>query len=207
MAQEDPSKERSLLMDVLVRRSLRSGGSFKLSSGGESTVYVDVKQTAFVARAMPLIGRAFLRKIAERGWDPEAVGGRTLGADPIAVSIARESLDHWNKPIDAFTVRKEPKGHGTKRSIEGVADPKGMRVVIIEDVCTGGGSTADAIDKARDAGMEVLGAICLVDREQGATESLGEKYGCRLESIFKLSELEAYRDRLEASPVPAGAHS
>jgi len=204
---QDPSKERSLLMDMLVRRSLRSGGSFKLSSGAESTVYVDAKQTAFMARAMPLIGRAFLQKMAECGLNPDAVGGRTLGADPLVVSIARESLDYWDKPIDAFAVRKEPKGHGMKHTIEGLSAPEQMRVVIVDDVCTGGGSTGDAIEKARDAGMDVIGAICLVDREQGATESLAKNYGCRLESIFKLSELEAYRDRLESPSVPVGAHS
>ena len=203
---QDP-KERNLLMDMLVRKSLRSGGSFKLSSGAESTVYVDAKQTAFLARAMPLIGRAFLHKMAECGLNPDAVGGRTLGADPLVVSIARESLDYWDKPIDAFVVRKEPKGHGTKHTIEGLSEPEHLRVVVVDDVCTGGGSTGDAIQKARDAGMDVLGAICLVDREQGATEALAKDYGCKLESIFKLSELEAYRDRLKAAPIPVGAHS
>ena len=204
---QDPGKEREILIDMLVRRSLRSGGSFKLSSGTESTVYVDAKQTAFVARAMPLIGRAFLRKMAESGLHPEAVGGRTLGADPLVISIARESLDYWDTPIDAFAVRKEPKGHGMKQTIEGLSESEQKRVVIVDDVCTGGGSTGDAIEKARDAGMNVLGAICLVDREQGATEFLAKNYDCKLESIFKLSDLEAYRDRLESSPVPVGAHS
>jgi orotate phosphoribosyltransferase len=201
-----PAEERNVLMDMLVRRSLRSGGRFKLSSGSESTVYVDAKQTAFLARAMPLIGRAFLRKMKECGWSPEAVGGRTLGADPIGISIARESLDCWDNPIDAFAVRKEPKGHGMKQTVEGLDEPRRKHVVIVEDVCTGGGSTGDAIEKARDSGMEILGAICLVDREQGAREFLEKNYGCRLESIFTLSELEAHRNRHEATLVPVGAH-
>jgi len=153
---------------------------------------------------MPLIGRAFLQKIAECGWDPQAIGGRTLGADPIANSVARESLDHWHRHVDSFAVRKEPKGHGMKQTIEGLLNPVGMSVVIVDDVCTGGGSTADAIEKAKDAGMNVLGAICLVDREQGATQSLAANR-CRLESIFKLSELEERYDQLHASTVPAGA--
>jgi len=204
---QDPAQERIQLMDMLVLRSLQIGGTFKLSSGAESSVYIDAKRTAFHAPAMPLIGRAFLRKIAECGWKPQAVGGRTLGADPISLSIARESLDLWASPIDAFSVRKEPKGHGTKRTIEGLSNPEGMRVVIVDDVCTGGGSTGDAIDKAREAGMTVLGCICFVDREQGATEFLARDYQSQLESIFKLSELVAYHDKVRTPPVPVGAHT
>jgi len=207
MPEDTADQERAELLEMLVRLSLQRGGTFKLSSGAESQFYIDAKRTAFKAKAKPLIGRAFLRKMAERGWHPAAVGGRTLGADPIIDAIARESLEYWSAPIDAFAVRKEPKGHGTKQTIEGLIDPRGMRVVIVDDVCTGGGSTGDAIDKARDAGMDVIGAICLVDRQQGATENLSRLYHCPLESIFKVSELIAEDERLHASPVPAGAHS
>jgi orotate phosphoribosyltransferase len=136
---------------------------------------------------MPLIGRAILQKIKHRGWKPEAVGGLTLGADPIAFAVARESIAE--RPIRAFVVRKEPKKHGMEKYIEGLDKTEGLRVVVIDDVCTGGNSTAKAIERARAAGMQVLGAVCLVDREQGATEMLDRDYGCALESVFKLSEL------------------
>lgn len=137
---------------------------------------------------MPLIGRAFLRTMKARGWSPDAVGGLTLGADPIAFAIARESLE-TGKPINAFIVRKEPKKHGTQRFIEGLEETQGRSVVILEDVCTTGGSTACAIEKALEAGMQILGAICLVDRQQGAAELLESKFGCRLENIFTLAQL------------------
>src|SRR5262245_4687352 len=88
-----PDQERSKLLNLLASRSLQRGRTFKLVSGAESGVYVDAKRTTCHAEAMPLIGRAFLRKLKECGWTPAAVGGKTLGADPIAYSIARESLD------------------------------------------------------------------------------------------------------------------
>ena len=206
MPQDQSTTERGALRAMLEKRSLQLGRKFKLSSGAETDVYIDAKRTAFSAAAIPLIGRAFLKKMADCGWHPQAVGGRTVGADPIALAIARESLD-VTSPIDAFVVRKEPKGHGMKQTVEGLLEPRGMRVVIVDDVCTGGGSTGDAIEKARDAGMVVLGAMCLVDREQGATEFLQKNYQCRLESIFKLSEIVSHHDESHATPVPVGTHS
>jgi len=120
----------------------------------------------------------------------------TVGADPIAFSIARESFAGFGQPINAFIVRKEPKKHGMERFIEGLEDTNGLPVVIIDDVCTQGKSTGEAIEKARAAGMDVLGAICLVDRREGAIELLASKYQCRLESIFTLSELLARQSEL-----------
>jgi orotate phosphoribosyltransferase len=188
--------DRSRLMDMLVSRSLSTSGNFTLHSGEKSTVYVDGKLTTMVGEAMPLVGRAFLQKIRERGWSPEAVGGLTLGADPIAFAIARESLE-GGPSIDAFVVRKEPKKHGTQKFVEGLEATEGKRVVILDDVCTKGDSTWQAIAKAQDAGMHVLGAICLVDRQQGATEMLGGK-GIVLEHVFTLGELVAHKDGLPA---------
>jgi orotate phosphoribosyltransferase len=186
--------DRARLKDILVRRSLSTSGNFTLHSGEKSSVYVDGKLTTCFPEAMPLVGRAFLQKMRDRGWTPEAVGGLTLGADPIAFSIARESLES-GQPINAFVVRKEPKKHGTQKFIEGLESTEGKRVVILDDVCTKGDSTAQAIAKAQDAGMRVLGAICLVDRQQGATELLGGK-GIDLVSIFTLAELVAHQDGL-----------
>ena len=183
------NSEESHLMDMLRTKSVRFG-HFKLASGMESNVYVDCKLTTYSAEAIPLVGRAFLRRMKANGWLPQAVGGLTLGADPIAFAIARESLE-TDKPINAFIVRKETKKHGMGRFIEGLDETQGCRVVILDDVCTTGDSTALAIEKAKDAGMEILGAICLVDREAGATELLKSRFGCALDSVFKLSDFQA----------------
>jgi orotate phosphoribosyltransferase len=123
-----------------------------------------------------------------RQWFPDAVGGLTTGADPIAFAVARESL--VMKPtVNAFIVRKEPKKHGLQKPIEGLETTQDLPVVIIDDVCTTGKSTATAIKQAQAAGMKVLGAICLVDREMGASELLQREFNCPLETIFKLSDL------------------
>jgi orotate phosphoribosyltransferase len=182
------NSEELRLLNILRTKSVHFG-HFKLASGKESNVYVDCKLTTYSAQAIPLVGRAFLRRIKARGWSPQAVGGLTLGADPIAFAIARESLE-TDRPINAFIVRKETKKHGMGRFIEGLEETQGCRVVILDDVCTTGDSTALAIEKAKDAGMEVLGAICLVDREAGATELLKSKFGCSLDSVFRLSDFQ-----------------
>jgi orotate phosphoribosyltransferase len=187
----DDTADRSALKAMLARNSVRFG-NFTLVSGEKSDVYVDCKLTTYTPDAMPLIGRLILRKFAERGWRPEAVGGLTLGADPIAFAIARESLTEAN-PVRAFVIRKEPKKHGMERFIEGMDHTEGLPVVVIDDVCTKGGSTLQAIEKAKQAGMRVIGAVCLVDREMGARELLEGQHGCPFDSIFKLSDLRADR--------------
>ena len=204
--QPTQDQERSKLRDLLASKSLQRGRKFKLTSGAESGVYIDAKRTTCYPEAMPLIGRAFLRKIKECGWDPKAVGGETLGADPIAYSIARESIELGGSHVHAFIVRKEPKKHGMEQYIEGLEQTEGLRVVVVDDVCTKGGSTGEAIEKARKAGMHVIGAMCLVDREEGATAFLASQYGCRLESIFKLSELLDTHDQRRVPAEPVGAH-
>lgn len=171
----------------IVRTKSVKFGTFTLVSGATSDVYVDCKPTTYSPRAMPLIGRLFLRKMDEMHWRPEAVGGLTLGADPIAFAVARESLDR-NPPIDCFVVRKERKPHGMQKLVEGLEATEGRRVVIIDDVCTKGESTATAIRNAKAVGMEIIGAICLIDRQAGATEMLRAELGVELASIFKLSD-------------------
>jgi len=136
---------------------------------------------------MPLVGLLFIQKMESEGWFPDAVGGLTMGADPIAFAIARESVDR-QRIIDSFVVRKERKAHGMQKVVEGLDQTEGRKVVILDDVCTKGESTAVAIENARSAGMEILGAVCLIDREAGATELLRDKYGVKLASIFKLSD-------------------
>jgi orotate phosphoribosyltransferase len=175
------------LQDILSQKSVRFG-QFTLTSGKTSDVYVDCKPTTCYARAMPLIGRLFLRMFAEMDWAPEAVGGLTLGADPIAFAIARQSIERLEAaPIDAFVVRKERKPHGMQKLVEGLESTEGRKVVIIDDVCTQGGSTATAIRNAQSVGMEIIGAGCLIDREAGASEILRGEFGIELASIFKLS--------------------
>ncbi len=181
--------ELSSLKKLLLAKSVRFG-EFTLVSGQKSSVYVDCKLTTYTAEAMPLVGRAILRKIQECGWRPDAVGGLTLGADPIAFAVARESIEQAARPIPAFVIRKEPKKHGMQRYVEGLDETNGLRVVIIDDVCTTGGSTAQAILGGQASGMQILGAVCLVDREMGAGEMLEREFGCALASVFRLSDLK-----------------
>ena len=181
-------EDRERLKKILETLSVRRGEEFTLASGRKSTVYVDARLTTLKAEAMPLIGRLFLDKMAERGWRPAAVGGLTMGADPIVVAIARESLDR-PPVIDAFIVRKEAKRHGMQRRIEGLGERGPLEVVIVEDVATTGGSAAKAIEACREEGHRVLGAIALVDREEGAADRIEKELGCPFDRIFRLSEL------------------
>jgi orotate phosphoribosyltransferase len=181
-----PTQDLAELHDILQKKSVQFG-TFTLASGQTSDVYVDCRPTTCNPKAMPLIGRLFLRKMEEKMWFPDAVGGLTLGADPIAFAIARESIDRL-PVIDCFIVRKERKQHGMQKFIEGLESTEGRRVVIIDDVCTKGESTAVAIRNAKSAGMEILGAVCLIDREAGASQLLHDEFGVELAAIFKLSD-------------------
>jgi orotate phosphoribosyltransferase len=154
------SDTRAQLLALLARKSFRLG-KFKLSSGGESDYYIDCRTTTLDAVGSRLTGETFLDEIRTRRWDVVAAGGLTLGADPIAVSMAVLS----GGKVHAFLVRKAEKAHGTGQRIEGFRE-KGARVVIVEDVCTTGGSTIQALQAAREIGFHVVGVICLVDREE-----------------------------------------
>lgn len=184
----NPDQDRARLGQILTRISVRRGQVFTLASGRESDVYVDARVTTCRAEAMPLIGRLFLAKMEERGWKPAAVGGMTLGADPIVIAVARQSVEN-GPPIDAFLVRKEAKGHGTRRQIEGLVESGTQDVVIVDDVCTTGDSTIKAIQASREGGLNVLGAICLVDREEGAREAIEGGLACPFDRIFRLRDL------------------
>lgn len=111
-----------------------------------------------------------------------------MGADPVVTAVARESLD-LGPSVNAFLIRKEAKKHGRQKFIEGIDEPGGKKAVIVDDVCTSGGSTIKAIEASREAGMDVLGAICLVDREQGGREAIERDHDCPFERIFVMSEL------------------
>jgi orotate phosphoribosyltransferase len=153
------SSARQELLRLLAAKSFRLG-QFKLSSGGTSDYYIDCRTTTLDARGAQLTGRVFLEEIRQRGWNPEAIGGLTMGADPVVVSVAVTSGE-----VHGFLVRKAEKQHGTGQRVEGF-QRKGARVVIVDDVCTTGASTVQAIEAAREFGFEVVGAMCLVEREE-----------------------------------------
>jgi orotate phosphoribosyltransferase len=153
------SSVREELVRLLAEKSFRLG-QFKLSSGGTSDYYIDCRTTTLDARGAKLTGYVFLEEIRTRNWNPAAIGGLTMGADPIVVAVSVLSGN-----IDGFLVRKAEKQHGTGQRIEGFRQ-KGARVVIVDDVCTTGGSTVQAIEAAREFGFEVIGVMCLVEREE-----------------------------------------
>ncbi len=159
-----------------------------LASGRRSNFYFDGKQTTLHSRGGLLVGQAFWEEVKQFGETIDGVGGLTLGADPIATatSIAAQ-LDGSN--VHAFIIRKEPKGHGTGQWLEGRKNlPSGSKVVIVEDVTTTGGSSMKAVERAEEEGLEVVGIITLVDREEGAREAI-EGAGQVLRTVFTKSEV------------------
>lgn len=161
--------DQAALEQLLRERSVRFG-DFLLASGQRSTYYIDCRLTTMSAQGMILIGRLGLAAVRAAGWAPDAIGGLTMGADPVAYAVAATSVG--SPPvIDAFSVRKEAKAHGTGRAIEGNFR-EGARVVVVEDVITSGGSAEKAITAIRDAGGIVLGVLAVVDRLQGGRARL-----------------------------------
>ncbi len=149
---------RQKLLSTLAHKSFRLG-EFKLSSGASSDYYIDCRATTLDAKGSRLTGEVFLEEIQKRGWKARAIGGLTMGADPIVVAVAVVSGE-----LNGFLVRKAEKQHGTGQRIEGFRE-KGARVVIVDDVCTTGASTIQAIEAAREFGFEVVGVMCLIERE------------------------------------------
>ena len=145
-------------------------GDFELASGRRSDYYIDCRTTTMHAHGQVLIGRVGLEAIRTAGLKPDAVGGLTMGADPIAYAIANESWRE-NIPVHAFSVRKRTKRHGSGQLIEGCFEP-GARVVIVEDVITTGGSALRACEAVNMARGEVIGVLGLVDREEGGRAAL-----------------------------------
>lgn len=158
-------------------------GDFVLASGARSSVYFDCKRITLHPEGVALIGELLWEAIQALPVEVTAVGGPTIGADPIVGHLAALSFQK-GKPLSAFLVRKESKTHGTRRTIENPPPPK-SRVAIFEDVVTSGGSTLDAIRAAEDAGLKVAAVFCLVDREQGGAAALAA-YDYR--PVFRKSE-------------------
>jgi len=165
---DTPITRRKELLRLLAAKSFRLG-EFKLSSGGTSDYYIDCRTTTLDAKGARLTGEVFLDTIRSQGWKPEAIGGLTMGADPIVVAVSVVSRE-----LNGFLVRKAEKQHGTGQRIEGFRE-KGARVVIVDDVCTTGGSTVQAIEAAREFGFEIVGAMCLVEREEAGGRTNVEK--------------------------------
>lgn len=164
--------DRERLRRLLLARSVRFG-DFTLASGRRSSYYIDCRPSTMSAEGLTLIGRLGVQAIRARGWRPRAVGGLTLGADPVAYAIAAAS---WGSDlvVDGFSVRKEAKDHGAGRLIEGNFKP-GDSVVVIEDVITSGGSAQKAIEAVEAAGGSVLGVLAVVDRGEGGRAKLESK--------------------------------
>ncbi len=166
-------------LEALLRERSLVFGDFILASGQKSSYYIDARKTTMAAKGQRCIGALGLELIRGRGWKPAAVGGLTMGADPVAYAIARASLD--SPPIiEGFSVRKATKEHGTKRRVEGNFEP-GLAVVIVEDVLTSGGSATQAVEAVRSEGGLVLGVLAVVDREQGgvaAIQGIGVEVAC-----------------------------
>ena len=179
----DLDRLRALLLEWSVRL-----GNFTLSSGVRSSYYVDARQTTMTAEGQHLTGKIGYDMIEEAGWDVTHVGGLTLGADPFTYAITHHS---WTRDctLDGFTVRKQAKGHGTSRTIEGGL-PDYARVVVTEDAITSGASTLKAIQAIREHGAHVMGVLCLVDREEGGRGKL-EELDLPFLAIFKGSDLLA----------------
>jgi orotate phosphoribosyltransferase len=175
---------RQQLLSLLAHKSFRLG-EFKLSSGGTSDYYVDCRTTTLDARGARLTGEVFWEEIRRRGWKAQAIGGLTMGADPVVVAVAVVSGE-----LNGFLVRKAEKQHGTGQRIEGFRE-KGARAVIVDDVCTTGASTVQAIEAAREFGFDVVGAMCLVEREEAKGRVNVEKAATPAEfvSIFTASEV------------------
>ena len=161
--------DAAALRRLLLERSVQQG-DFVLASGHRSSYYVDCRLTTMSAEGMVLVGRTGLAAIRGAGWAPAGVGGLTMGADPVACAIAAASF-RAPPAIDAFSVRKQAKTHGTKRRIEGNF-AAGRPVVVVEDVITSGGSALEAIDAVGEAGGVVIGVLAVVDREQGGRERI-----------------------------------
>ena len=159
-----------------------------LSSGRESDFYIDCKQTTLDAEGAVLCGRLFFEMLSKGEW-PEAVGGITLGADPIVTAVSLTSALR-GRPIPAFIIRKEPKKHGTAQWIEGTRNLRpGMRVAIIEDVVTTGASTIRAIERAEESGLVVCRVLAIVDRNEGGKGPIADT-GHRLEPMFLKEDVE-----------------
>lgn len=185
------SGDRDRLLALLLERSFRVG-DFVLSSGARSRFYIDCRTTTTHAEGQVVVGRLGLAALRDAGLRPDGVGGLTMGADPVAYAIAHSSFLAGDA-VNAFTVRKEPKAHGTAKRLEGCFTA-GNRVVVVEDVITTGGSALRAIEAVEAEGGTVEAVLSLVDREEGGREAI-EARGYPVHALVLVSELLAAAER------------
>ncbi len=206
-----PPNPREQLLRLLAMLSFRLG-EFKLASGGTSDYYIDCRTTTLHADGARLVGRLVYDLIQKERWKAQGIGGMTMGADPIVTAVSILSAQSIvtraparTKPLDSpddymihgFLVRKAEKAHGTAQKIEGVRKD-GARVVIVDDVCTTGGSTIQAIEAAKAAGMTVVGVVCIVEREEANGRAAVEAAAtpAKFISLFKASEVRAMHEAI-----------
>lgn len=184
-----PQSSRQELLRLIAKNSFRLG-NFTLSSGLKSDYYIDCRTTTLHAQGAELTGRVFLELFHQQGWHPQAIGGLTLGADPIVTAVAVISAQE-HTPIHGFLVRKAEKAHGMGQRIEGFQE-KGANVVIVDDVCTTGSSTIQALEAAREFGFNIIGAACLVEREEAGGRPAVERAAAPAPfvSLFRSSEVK-----------------
>lgn len=187
LTMEDIKKARQRLF-ALIRRDAYSEGVFRLSSGRVSSYYIDCRKVTLSSEGVLLAARLILDAI--KGQRIEAIGGPTIGADPIIGAASVLSLLQYKKPLKAFLVRKTAKSHGTQRQIEGPPLAKGARAVVVDDVATSGESLLEAIAALRKSGVKVVQVIVLVDRNEGAKARL-RKAGYALRTLFNIDEFRS----------------
>ncbi len=175
--------DRAQLLELIKAQAI-VWGRVTLASGREADYYVDLRRITLDAKAAPLVGRIMLELTADLDYD--AVGGLTMGADPVAAAMLH-AASAQGRLLDAFVVRKEGKSHGLQRRIEG-PDVAGRRVLAVEDTSTTGGSVMTAVDALREAGAEVVGVAVIADRSTGAAERINES-GLDYRFAYGLREL------------------
>ena len=182
-----PQPFRQKLLQILKTRSYREG-DFTLASGKKSTFYLDVKETALDPEGAFLIGALAVELMQRESLQPHAVGGLTLGADPLATAVSLAAFANGRR-VPAFLVRKQPKDHGTLAWVEGAKTyPKGAELLVLEDVTTTGGSSLKAVEKLEEAGFKVSGILTVVDRLEGARAVI-EGRGLKFFSLCTLPEI------------------
>lgn len=172
------------LISHLTTHAVRTDGPFTLRSGATSSWYLDARQTTFSGEGARLVGEVMLEFIPD---DAEAVGGLTMGADPVALATAMAAADH-QRSLVAFSIRKQAKDHGTGGRLVGPV-VAGARVAVVEDTTSTGGAMIEAVEAARSAGLTVIDAVALIDRSDGATEKAMTALGVRYRAVLTPSDL------------------
>jgi orotate phosphoribosyltransferase len=182
-----PARDGERLKAIIAARSFRFGRVFRLVSGVESNVYFNMKPTMFDPEGSALVAKLVVERLAQARVD--ALGGLEMGAVPIVAAATMQSF-LAGRPMQGFFVRKKAKEHGARLRIEGLSADEslqGKRIAIIDDVCTTGGSALQAIDEVREAGGEVVLALAIVDREEGAEENF-RRHGLAFDALFRAHE-------------------